>query len=130
YKSLFSLPSAPQIISQVMPRETLATVEDTLELEMTTLLGPTWQLRYELWMWAGIQITDEQFRDRMLEVDKAFGQPNHRWYQDLYLTRTGSERNLDTNQTKARIQIGVLLQLAGEAQGKPKPENITKLVDM
>lgn len=142
YKSLFSFPSAPGTarppIEYYRQMETEPMSEDLRQgttrkfernLEMTSLAGAAWRMRYELFIWSGIHITDEQFTARMHEVDQAFkadevarklGPYTQDWWYALQ----------DSDQSAEKAQMGVLLQLAREAQGVKKPVNLMKLVEV
>ncbi|MBI4049628.1 MAG: hypothetical protein HY395_02310 [Candidatus Doudnabacteria bacterium] len=142
YKSLFSFPNAPgtarppiefyrqmetEPISERLREKTVRNHERNLA--MRTLAGAAWKMRYELFIWSGIHITDEQFSARMREVDQAFkddvaarklGPHIQDWWYALQ----------DSDQSAEKAQMGVLLQLAREAQGVKKSVNLMRLVEV
>ncbi len=142
YKSLFSFPTAPrkarppieyyrEMEKQPMSEDLRQSTTHNYErnLEMRNLAGAAWKMRYELFIWSGIHITDEQFASRMQEVDQAFkadekarnlGPYNQDWWYALQ----------DSDQSAEKAQMGVLLQLAREAQGVKKSVNLMKLVEV
>lgn len=146
YKSLFSFPTAPgtarppielyrQTERDIPNEDSRQRYTNNVErnLEMTNLAGAAWKMRYQLFIWSGIHITDEQFAARMKEVDQAYkddvaarqlGPHLQDWWYTL------QDQGFDATKSVEKAQMGVLLQLAKEAQSVKKPVNFMKLVEV